>query len=562
MHSSYTFTAGSAVFDEQNLVSAAGLVPVLELAEQTGLSRLIGEHVELPSTRVKSGAVNPAGKLTSIIAAMACGADSIDDANVLRAGGTPRVFNEVYAPSTLGIFLREFTFGHANQLAAVARAHLVALAPRAPLLPGIEERVFVDIDSLLRPVYGHQKQGASFGHAKIASRALLRLGLSPQITTLSTATAPPVIAEARLRSGRAGSGRAAAGQLKQAIGTARACGPCGTIMVRGDSMFGTKKVITTCVSARRRVLPVGEPQQAHQRRDRGHRRGRLHPGALPGRGRRPRHRPVDLRCPGRRNPLHLRLGSGRTLTVRLVVRRVKDARYPDALFPVWRHHPFVTNSELPAAEADITHRRHAIIETTFADLIDGPLAHIPSGLFAANCAWLGCAVITHNLLRAAGTLAGGNHAVARGATLRRDLVNVPARFAAPARKPMLHLPAHWPWQIRMENPVGQRHRLPDRPTPRRLTPPTSPCPPRHPGPTRGTSQQGKAGTGQPITHAPPRRTRLQFRATTSTTTRNHPSTDSGSGCGHGVSAGLSSISCSLRLGLWRVGQVRASRLWR
>ena len=90
---------------------------------------------------------------------------------------------------------------------------------------------------------------------------------------------------------------------------------------------------------------------------------------------------------------------------RLVVRRVKDARYPDALFPVWRHHPFVTNSELPVAEADITHRRHATIETTFADLIDGPLAHIPSGLFAANCAWLACAMITHNLLRAAGTLA-------------------------------------------------------------------------------------------------------------------------------------------------------------
>ena len=202
MHSSYTFTAGSAVFDEQNLVSSAGLVPVLELAEQTGLSRLIGEHVDLPSTRVKSGAVNPAGKLTSIIAAMMCGADSIDDVNVLRAGGTPRVFDEVYAPSTLGIFLREFTFGHANQLAAVARAHLVALAARVPLLPGIEQRVFVDIDSLLRPVYGHQKQGASFGHAKIASRALLRLGLSPQITTISTATAAPVIAEARLRSGR------------------------------------------------------------------------------------------------------------------------------------------------------------------------------------------------------------------------------------------------------------------------------------------------------------------------------------------------------------------------
>src|SRR6185312_15818885 len=101
----------------------------------------------------------------------------------------PRVFDEVYAASTLGIFLREFIFGHANQLAAVGRAHLVGLAARVPLLPGIEQRAFIDIDSLLRPVYGHHKQGASFGHAKIASRALLWLGLSPQITTLSTAQA-------------------------------------------------------------------------------------------------------------------------------------------------------------------------------------------------------------------------------------------------------------------------------------------------------------------------------------------------------------------------------------
>lgn len=445
MHSSYTFTAGSAVFDEQNLVSAAGLVPVLELAEQTGLSELIGEHVELPSTRVKSGAVNPAGKLTSIIAAMACGADSIDDANVLRAGGTPRVFDEVYAPSTLGIFLREFTFGHANQLAAVGRAHLVALAARVPLLPGIEDRLYVDIDSLLRPVYGHKKQGASFGHAKIASRALLRLGLSPQITTLSTAQAAPVIAEARLRSGRAGSGRAAATQVKQAIGTARAC-RAGTIMVRGDSAFGTKKVITTCVaegvefslsvSRNKRITAAIEAidEAAYT------------PVHYPGAVEDPDTGQLISDAEVAETPYTLRLARGRSLTVRLVVRRVKDARYPEALFPVWRHHPFVTNSELPTAEADITHRKHAIIETTFADLIDGPLAHIPSGLFAANCAWLGCAVIAHNLLRAAGTLAGANHAVARGATLRRHLVNVPARFAAPARKPMLHLPAHWPWQ--------------------------------------------------------------------------------------------------------------------
>ena len=358
----------------------------------------------------------------------------------------PGVFDEVYAPSTLGIFLREFTFGHANQLAAVARAHLVGLAQRTPLLPGIEQRAFLDIDSLLRPVYGRAKQGASFGHAKIASRALLRLGLSPQITTLSTASAPPVIAEARLRSGKAASGRAAAAQVKQAISTARACA-AGTIMLRADSAFGTKKVIATCVEEgvefslsvsrnKRITTTIAAIDEATYT-----------PVHYPGAVQDPDTGALISDAEVAETPYTVRLERGRDITVRLVVRRVKDARYPDALFPVWRYHPFVTNSTLPVAEADITHRRHAIIETTFADLIDGPLAHIPSGLSAANCAWLACAVITHNLLPAAGTLAGGHHAVARGATLRRDLVNIPARFAAPARKPVLHLPIHWPRQL-------------------------------------------------------------------------------------------------------------------
>ena len=295
MQSSHKFTVGSAVFDEHNLVSAAGLVPVMELAEQTGLSRLIGQHVTLPSTRVASGAVNPAGKLTTIIAAMMCGADNIDDTNVLRAGGTPRVFGEVYAPSTLGIFLREFTFGHANQLAAVARAHLGALAARTPLLPGIEARAFLDIDSLLRPVYGHAKQGASFGHAKIAGRALLRKGLSPLITTLSVPDAAPVIAEAWLRSGKTGSGRGAAQQVKHAVTTARAAGADpATIMLRGDSAFENEEGHRRLPGRTHRILAGPEPQQPGHPGHRCHRGHRVHPGALPGRSHRPRHRRPDL----------------------------------------------------------------------------------------------------------------------------------------------------------------------------------------------------------------------------------------------------------------------------
>jgi hypothetical protein len=132
-------------------------------------------------------------------------------------------------------------------------------------------------------------------------------------------------------------------------------------------------------------------------------------------------------------------------TARLIVRRVKDARYPDALFPIWRYHPFFTNSEESATDADITHRKHAVIETVFADLIAGPLAHIPSGRFGANYAWIVCAAIAHNLLRATGILAGAAHGRARAATLRRKIINIPARLARPQRRPVLHLPRHWPW---------------------------------------------------------------------------------------------------------------------
>ena len=185
-------------------------------------------------------------------------------------------------------------------------------------------------------------------------------------------------------------------------------------------------------------------------------------------------------------------GTG-AITARLIVRRVKDANQPaDGLFPIWRYHPFFTNSTEPATDADITHRRHAIIETTFADLIDGPLAHIPSGRFGANSAWAICAAIAHNLLRAAATLAGTRHRSARGATLRRHLVNIPARLARPQRKPILHLPTH-PLALgtRLDHPVAQHYR----PTIQRLN--------HHPPDPTTRTRTGKAGqTSGPYTPPP------------------------------------------------------------
>ncbi len=240
------FAPDSAVFDDDNLVSCTGLVPVMTLAEQAGLSRLLDATVRITKSRIRSGAANPAPKLVTLIAAMCAGADCIDDADIVRSGGMKTVFGGVYAPSTIGTLLREFTFGHARQLESVLRAHLAGLAERVDLLPGAQVRAFVDIDSLLRPTYGHAKQGASYGHTKIAGRQVLRKGLSPLAATISTDTAAPVIAGMRLRAGKAGSGKGAARMVAQAVSTARAAGVTGQILVRGDCAYGTGAVVSAC----------------------------------------------------------------------------------------------------------------------------------------------------------------------------------------------------------------------------------------------------------------------------------------------------------------------------
>ncbi|MEV2222442.1 IS1380 family transposase [Nocardia vinacea] len=441
----HRFAEGSAMFDDDNLVSVAGLVPVMTLAEQTGLTSLLAEKVAITAPRIKSGAANPAPKLATLIAGMCAGADSIDDIDLLRSGGCKELFDGVYAPSTVGTLLREFTFGHARQLDAVLSEHLCALAGRVDLLPGADVRCFVDIDSLLRPVYGHQKQGASYGHTKIAGKQVLRKGLSPLVTTISTDLAAPVVAGMRLRAGKSGSGKGAASMVTKAINTARAAGVCGQIVVRGDSSFGNRKVVRAALRAGaqfsvvmtrnaaigRAIDAIGEDAWTHVK----------YPGAV---------RDPDtgdwISDAEVAEIAYTAFASTKDkVTARLIVRRVKDASYPDALFPVWRYHPFFTNSTEPTVDADITHRKHAVIETVFADLIDGPLAHIPSGKFGANSAWVLCAAIAHNLLRATGILAGGNHGRARAATVRRKIVNIPARLARPQRRPILHLPSHWPW---------------------------------------------------------------------------------------------------------------------
>jgi Transposase DDE domain group 1 len=442
---SHRFAASSAVFDDEHLVSCAGLVPVMTLAAQTGLPELLADKVYIPAPKIKSGSANPSPKLTTLIAGMCAGADSIDDLDLVRSGGMKSLFGDVYAPSTIGTLLREFTFGHARQLESVLRAHLGRLCQRVNLLPGADTQVFIDIDSLLRPVYGHAKQGASYGHTKIAGKQILRKGLSPLVTTISTPGSAPVIAGMRLRAGKANSAKGAGRMVAQAIATARAAGATGQILVRGDSSYGNRAVVGACQGHGAQFSVVMTRNTAIDRAIAAIDEAAWTPVRYPGAVRDPDTGDWISDAEVAEIAYTAFASTKDRITARLVVRRVKDACYRDALFPVWRYHPFFTNTDLPTAEADITHRQHAIIETVFSDLIDGPLAHIPSGHFGANSAWVLCAAIAHNLLRAAGVLAGAAHVVARGATLRRRIVNIPARLARPQRRPILHLPSHWPW---------------------------------------------------------------------------------------------------------------------
>jgi hypothetical protein len=233
--------------------------------------------------------------------------------------------------------------------------------------------------------------------------------------------------------------------VREAIGVARAAGAAGEILVRGDSAYGSSAVVAACLKARVRFSVVLTKQPAVARAIAAIPADAWTPVRYPGAVVDPDTGQLISDAEVAEVGFTAFTSTRHPVTARLIVRRVRDRARTDELFPVWRYHPFFTNSAESTVDADITHRRHAVIETVFADLIDGPLAHLPSGRFAANSAWAICAAITHNLLRAAGTLSSAKHAVARGATLRRHIVAVPARLARPQHRRVLHLPAHWPW---------------------------------------------------------------------------------------------------------------------
>jgi len=214
----------TAVFDDPNLVSCAGLAPVLQLAERAGLQQLVARHVRIG----EPGGVNAHLKVPSLVAGMVAGADSIDDMALLRHGAMSRLFEGVRAPSTLGTFLRTFTFGHVRQLDAVASRLLINPARQAPLLPGAAELAYVDIDDTLKQTYGYAKQGAGRGYTGVK-------GLNALLAIVSTPTSAPVIAAARLRTGSTSSAKGAGRFVADALIAAKNAGATGVLVLRADS---------------------------------------------------------------------------------------------------------------------------------------------------------------------------------------------------------------------------------------------------------------------------------------------------------------------------------------
>src|ERR1700752_1710342 len=431
----HTATRTHARFDDPNLVSHAGLVPAVRLAPNIGLEDLAGRHVRVAA---KVGA-NPGLKIGSLVAGMVAGADTIDGMDLLRHGAFPATVGGIRAPSTLGSFLRGFDHGNVRQLAAVHRR-----------------------------VYGGTKQGAAFGHAKIASKSLLVRGLNVLAATVSTPLAAPVVAAVRLRGGNAGSARGAATLIVEAINTARLAGVTGLIVVRADSAYYAGAFVAACRRHRARfsVTVRMDPK------------GRRALAATPDQAWTPIKYPnaiydektgqwisdaeiAKVPYPAfASKPAHATAGE---LIVRRV-RRLNPHSTPQGqgeLFATYRDHAVFTDSPFTLGQAGAGQPGHAIVEQVFADLIDGPWAHLPSSAFHANAAWVQLAATAHALTRTLGVLASTRHAVARGATIRAELVQVAARPARSGRDTITwHLPEDWPWQDAWLNAFDATHRAP------------------------------------------------------------------------------------------------------
>lgn len=401
-----------ATFDDESLVADAGLVLAATLVARLGLESLIDATVRLVG---RVGGARPGRKVLTLVHAMLADADCIDDANRLRAGSTSAVLgHRVMAPSTLGTFLRAFTFGHVRQLEAVIgraieRAWGLGAGPTGTLV--------VDVDSTICEVHGYAKHGAAYGYTRV-------LGYHPLVATRADTGE---VLHARLRKGSANTARGIVRFVDELLARVDRAGGGEAIIVRADSGFYQHKLLGR-LSRAGVGFSVTIPQRAPVRTaidaidERAWQRIDYPDGDA-----------AIAECVYQRR--------------RLIVRRVRNHHGPQGqLFDTWRYHAFVTNLAGPAWALDRQHRAHAVVELSIRDLKAGPLAHLPSGSFHANGAWLQCAVLAHNLLRWTATLGGlraDELVVAK--TLRRRYLNVPGRLVNRSGRRILRLPARWPW---------------------------------------------------------------------------------------------------------------------
>ena len=430
MSSSHSLDAIEVTFDDERLVADAGLIQPATLAQHLGLRALFDSHVDLGDA---TGRANVGHKAMTVIHSALAGGDSIDDCDALRAGSTEAVLGHaVLAPSTLGTFLRSFTWGHARQLDRVS-AELLARAWRAGAGPG-EAAVTIDIDSSIHETYGLQKQGgAKFTHTKVR-------GYHPLYAVIA-GTADVV--HSRLRGGNANSGRGAAGFVTETVNRVRAAGATGPLTLRADSGFYSHKVVDACRrTAVRYSITVKLNKALHKAI-----------AAIDDKAWTPIPYFLDgadvaettYRPFGKKAPL-----------VRLIVRRVKPTPGSQlALFVDYSYHAFITDRDGDTLELEADHRRHAVVEDAVRDLKYGVgLNHLPSGRFGANAAWLNLNVSAHNLARWVSRLGLGETLITTD-TLRRRHLRTPGRLTRSARKLTLHLPTRWPWAQQFTNSLTQ-----------------------------------------------------------------------------------------------------------
>ena len=441
MRANHELSRVSVSFDETNLVPNAGLLPAAVLAQRIDLVGLIDSRLKL----VRHGA-NSGAKALSVIGSMLAGGDSIDDVAVLRAGAAGSLFDGTRAPSTVGSWLRAHKWSNVRQLDAISRELLARLWAAGAGPADLTAPLTIDLDSTIVEVHGRAKQGAAFGYTKVR-------GYHPQ---LATCAQTGQVLMSRLRGGSAGAARGAASFLTETVSRVRNAGASGQLTVRADSAFYSKKMLATAAKFDVRFSITARQDK----------RVRAAIDAIPEQAWQPI--PYWLSTPEVSGadiaeiPFTVFAGDKRhARQVRLVVRRVRPTPGSQlALFTTWDYHAFVTDRDLPLAELEADHRRHAIVEQTIAELKSAGLKHLPSGHFMANAAWLALAVMAHNLGRAIGQLAGDDLERATAATLRRKVFTVPGRLVHTGRRRHLRLPARWPWADAITTALGRIHAIP------------------------------------------------------------------------------------------------------